>query len=140
MSELNAFISLGEQITGRQLPRTPWGDIDMDQVRRDNEQRDLERMRFGRVELDGGSGNAVSDAVETDTALIYNKAAEGLAGITVLIDTEGKLSDRGIPPEGYVYAIVDPENEAVAAQYWEAVDALSAESQQPNPNQGEQNV
>lgn len=140
MSEIGSLYGLFEHISGRTLPRTPSGAIDMDQIHRDNAQRDQQRMLFGRVELESEHGLAVSDTVNSDQALAYRRAAGGLIGITVLIDYEGEFSDRGTPPEGYAFAIVDPENQAVATQYWETVNELITESQQPNPTQGEQNV
>ncbi len=137
MSEAGNLFGLFEHISGRTLPRTPWGAIDMDRVHRDNARRDAQNMQFGRVELESEHGLAISDTVDPNQALAYRRAAAGLVGITVLIDTEGECSDRGTPPTGYAFAIVDPEDETVAEQYWQAVDALIDEQQQPNRPQGE---
>ena len=137
MSEQATVLSFFEHISGKTLPRTASGEIDMDRIRRDNDRRDEQSRQFGRVELESQYGLAVSDTVDPQQALAYRRAAGGLIGITVLIDTEGEFSDRGTPPEGYAFAIVDPEGKAVAAAYWEAVDALTA---LPRTAPGEQDV
>lgn len=140
MSEIASVFGLLEQVSGRTLPRTASGAVDMAQVHRDNARRDAQNWQFGRVELESRHGLAVSDTVDGNQALEYRKAAGGLVGITVLIDTEGEFSDRGIPPEGYAFAIVDPETEGVADQYWQAVDALITKPQQPHQTEGEYSV
>jgi len=124
MREFGTLGSFFEEVGGRRLPRTLLGAIDMEQIRRDNEEFDRERMRYGRVALVSESGAAVSDAVTPERATQYEEAAVGIDGLKVIIDREGVFSDRGIPPEGYVYAIVDPKDPSVAEQYWQALDAL----------------
>ena len=86
--------------------------------------RAYEKEALGREYLTGGYGYATSDRVNERQQEAYRKAAGGLVGITVLIDTVGDLSDRGAPDADHAWAIVDPANLDTSDAYWDVLEPM----------------
>ena len=98
--------------------------------------RAYEKEVMGREYLTGGDGYAVSDRVNVHQQEAYRKAAGGLVGITVLIDTVGDLSDRGLPDVDHAWAIVDPANLDVSDAYWDVLEPMLEAIDQAHPTGG----